>query len=308
MFLGFYESHDAAHRFWEYRAEAKGNDNGNQSNELSNAIRDAYNAIDYQIGLLLEKMPAEINVFVLSCYGMAQHFPTDGLTEAFCRTLGYQALPEPVQKSISPLDFLRHIVPQSWRETLSHHLPAAFQERALANHFRYSTNWERTTAFSIPSLYTSFLRVNLQGREPRGIIKSGVEYETMLERLEADLRRLIDPETGEPAVKQVERTVDLFRCSPPEVLPDLFVGWNSSSHFMERVMHRNTKIAQQKPNYFRGSYHSREGFMAAAGPSIRALGNAGNISLLDLAPTFLSLLGQPVPEKMTGEVVKALVG
>jgi len=64
---------------------------------------------------------------------------------------------------------------------------------------------------------------------------------------------------------------------------------------------------QKKPEFFRVSDHTSHGFTAAAGSSIRNQGSIGDISLLDLVPTFLALTGGHIPERMTGRVMNVLV-
>jgi PUA-like domain len=77
--------------------------------------------------------------------------------------------------------------------------------------------------------------------------------------------------------------------------------------FLERVAHPKVELVQAKQLYDRSSYHSFSGLVAAAGPSIRAYGHLGEVSLLDFPPTFLSLMGEPLPQKLTGRVLKAMV-
>lgn len=301
VFAGFFESHTAGHRFWTYRPGVQA-----EESELTHAIRDVYQALDRQMGLLLAELPAEANVFIISCFGMEDYYPTTGLIEAFCRQLGYQAAPEPAPPSLKPLPLARRMIPETWRAAIGNYLPLRIQERLLADQFRNSTNWEKTTAFAIPSLYTSFLRVNLQGREPQGIVQPGADYEAVLERLEDDLKQLIDPQTGRAAVQRIVRTADWFDCGPPESLPDMFVEWQPARHYMQRVVHPKAELVQQKLGYHRDSYHSNNGFIAAMGPSIQKRGEMGDVSLLDLAPTFLSLMGEAIPERMTGRPIEAI--
>jgi predicted AlkP superfamily phosphohydrolase/phosphomutase len=194
------------------------------------------------------------------------------------------------------------MVPEAWRIALSRRLPRETRERLLADQFRRSTDWTRTTAFAIPASYTSYVRVNLHGREPHGIVAPGTEYMALLDRLEADFKQLIDPETNEPAVTRVERTVELFRCDPPMSLPDLFVEWRPG-RFMQRVVHPRTELVQKKPDFYRRGDHSTNGFFAAAGPQIRSQGAIGEVAILDFAPTSLALMGESVPPVMTGRVM-----
>ena len=111
--------------------------------------------------------------------------------------MGYQTLHSaPADFALNPLSLARRFIPQSWRNAMSHHFSLSLQERLLTDSFSNSTNWEKTRAFAIPSLYTSFIRVNLQGREPLGIVKPGKEYNDLLTQIETDLQHLIDPVTN----------------------------------------------------------------------------------------------------------------
>jgi hypothetical protein len=107
-------------------------------------------------------------------------------------------------------------------------------------------------------------------------------------------------------VKQVTRTVEAFHCGPPASLPDLFVEWKSGAHFMQRLVHPRAELVQPKPPLFRTNNHSSNSFMAAAGPSIQGRGALDGISPLDLAPTFLSLMGEPIPGMLSGKIIEAI--
>jgi predicted AlkP superfamily phosphohydrolase/phosphomutase len=301
----FSESHTASHQFWKYRPDACGPDIPAKENTLTRAIRDIYQAIDHQIGLLLKRLPNIANIFLVSSVGLKDDYPTINLIDAFCRRLGYQAPAEPKPFLRQPVTLFRRIVPESWRIALSRPLPRETRELLLADQFRRDTNWEKTKAFSIPSYYTSFVRINLKGREPKGIVEPGPEYEILLDHLESDLKQLVDPNTNEPAVKRVARTIEIFGRDFSDSLPDLFVEWKPG-HFIQRVVHLRGELVQKKPEFFRVSDHSSHGFTAAAGSSIRRQGSIGDISLLDLAPTFLALMEEPIPERMAGRVMKVL--
>jgi predicted AlkP superfamily phosphohydrolase/phosphomutase len=300
----FAGSHVANHQFWKYRPEVQDGAEGAEG-ELTHAIRNVYQAIDREVGLLVAQLPRESNVFIVSSVGMEDDYPTTGLIEAFCRQLGYQASPAPTGVSLRPLDLARRIVPEAWRTALSRHLPREKRERLLADQFRAGTDWRKTTAFAIPASYTSFIRVNLRGREPQGVVEPGAEYEALLDRIEADLRQLVDPQTNEQAVTRVARTVELFRCDPHVSLPDLFIAWKPG-RFMRRVVHPRAELVQKKPDFYRRSDHSSNGFVAAAGPSIQKRGALGEVEVLNLAPTFLSLLGESIPQTLPGQVIEAL--
>lgn len=307
MVIGFHDAHTASHRFWKYLRKKDPGNRAIENNELTSAIRNIYQAIDREMGLLLEKLSSSVNVFIVSAYGMEDQYPTTGLMEAFCRKLGYHV---PAASSPFLANLVRHtqhLLPPVCHAVLDRCLPASIQERLISNQFHSSTNWKKTMAFAIPSLYTSFVRINLQGREPEGIVLAGTEYEALLDRLENDLKQLIDPITGETPIRQISRTANLFSSSFPDHLPDLFIEWKPAFHFIQTLVHPKTQLIQSKPYYFRDSYHSMTGFVLGAGPSIPRLGDIGNISLLDLAPTFLCLMGEEVPHLLKGKPIKTLL-
>jgi predicted AlkP superfamily phosphohydrolase/phosphomutase len=299
MVAAFSESHTAAHQFWDFNPEISGGSAAGPD-DLKDSIREVYRAIDRELGLLLADLPERANVFLVSSVGLVDHYPTNGLLEAFCRDLGYQAAPEALPSSLHPMEMLRRLLPESWRVALGQYLPPQTRERLYVEAFRRGTDWGRTTAFPIPGLCTGYLRVNLQGREPMGIVKPGGEYEQVLDRLEADLKLLVDPASGGPAVEEVLRVNDAYGPDRHPALPDLYVKWVPRPYSMDRVLHPRAELRQSRHPFFRSSDHSQAGFVAAAGPAVRSCGDIGPVSVLDLAPTFLALLDEPIPGDLTG--------
>ncbi len=303
----FGEPHTAGHQFWKYQPGSQSIEKVTEFNELTNGIRDIYQAIDQEIGLLLEQLPKNSNFCLVSSVGIQDQYPSRGLIEDFCHKLGYQTTAKSSAASLNPIKLIRQIIPESWRVAISKHFPGKTRERLLSDKFRSNTDWTKTIAFSTPSTYNSLLRVNLRGREPEGIVEMGNEYEQVLDKLQADLEQLIDPNTGQAVVKQVVRSNQAFNCDPlTSSLPDLFVEWQPCPYFLERVIHPRAELNQQKPEFFRGSNHSQIGFFAAAGLDIKQQGAIADISVLDLAPTFLTLMGEKIPEYMVGEPIEQI--
>jgi predicted AlkP superfamily phosphohydrolase/phosphomutase len=302
----FAEAHTGSHQFWRYRPESNQPVPKEHDGELKDAIKNLYQAIDAEFGKILDRQPPNANVFVVSSVGMKSQWPAAGLSEAIPFALGYQFAPKGASSGFDPLSWLRKMLPRSVRNALSGFLSSETRENLVSDKFRKATDWSRTRLFSIPSYYTSQFRVNLAGREPEGIVEPGAEYEKTLDEFEAELRQLVDPVTKRPAMKAIRRTQDLFGGDPPEILPDLFAEWEEADHFVERVEHPKGEIVQSPCEFHRGSDHSQFGFVAAAGPAIENRGDLGEISLLDLTPTFLELLGQPAAEELPGKALNIL--
>lgn len=308
IITGFTESHLAVHKFWQYLGKNRDDSKTSNEEKLENAIRDIHQAIDKQMGLFLEQLPGKVNVAIFSSFGTWSKYPTPGLINDFLEKLGYYVPSGPAPFSLHPVSILRRVLSEKVRIRLSALLLSnERREKILADQFRQGADWSKTTAFAIPSYYMGFIRVNLKGREPNGIIEPGDEYEKVLKSLEKDLKLLVNAETGEPSVNRVFRPRDEFGIDPKDILPDLCVDWSRSKSFVREVIHPNATITQEEAEFHRGTDHDKEGFIAAAGPSIKQSGNIGEVDVLDLAPTFLALMNEPRQPDMTGSVVKSIL-
>jgi predicted AlkP superfamily phosphohydrolase/phosphomutase len=299
----FAEAHTGGHQAWEYRRDAKG-DGARPDHGMGDALLRLYQAVDTEIGRIVEALPPTATVFVVSSVGMLSQYPTEELLESFCRRLGYQATPQPTpsngpapRRSVTAV--LRGLVPESARNLISRFLPFHVQARLLSEKFAASTDWSRTTVYAPPGYYTGCLRVNLRGREPNGIVSPGADYEALLSRLEADLHALRDAETGAPVIARTLRTRELFGDDPHPALPDLTVFWAEHDRPLRRLRHPRAELTQSPHAFHRGSHHTTEGLLVAAGSGVRGTGRASDVNPLALAPTLLTLLDVVPPGTMT---------
>jgi predicted AlkP superfamily phosphohydrolase/phosphomutase len=161
------------------------------------------------------------------------------------------------------------------------------------------------------------IRLNLKGREPAGVLEPGAEADAFCAALAADLLAIIDDRTGEPAIRRVVRTADLYDGPCLAELPDLLVDWDdrapTSSATVGRgndavVRLRSPKLGLvEGPNlYCRTGEHRIEGMLVAAGPGI-ASGTLGRaVSVLDYSPTLTGLLGV-TPAQGEGRPIEAVM-
>ncbi len=71
-------------------------------------------------------------------------------------------------------------------------------------------DWGTSKAYAIGST-AGQIYVNLEGREPGGIIKNGSEYEAVREEIITELKGLTDPETGQRIVEEIYRKEEPIR-------------------------------------------------------------------------------------------------
>jgi len=293
--IGFGETHDATHLLWPWHCGEK-----KAQGDLDNPVLQIYQSIDKEIGYYLDMLPENAHICILSAYGTKSQYPTAMLGETLLERLGYQV---PLKRKLNltdPYSILRGMLPESIRRKLSKFLPLANQMHLLADNFTHRTDFANSVAFYIPSLYSNWIRINLEGREPQGMVKSGGEYVSLLDEIGHQFMQLIDPGTGKCAISSVLRTVDSAREDPVNSrLPDLVVQWKSSTQILDRVIHPQGEIRQPKPHFYRNSYHGLPGFALFNSPGMREV-QSGHWSHLDLAPTFLELLNLDIPRNMSG--------
>jgi predicted AlkP superfamily phosphohydrolase/phosphomutase len=169
-------------------------------------------------------------------------------------------------------------------------------------------DFERTKAFA----YGTFgnIVINVQGRERDGIVAAGAEYEAVRDQIAGALRELRDPATGRQIVAAVHRREDLFSGPQIERVPDLVVEFSDYAWLGKGNLKRRTEsiwdrveIAGTDAAYV-GS-HRHEGIVALTGPSAAPGGLFASIE--DIAPTIQYLLGEPIPERMEGQLIDAAI-
>jgi predicted AlkP superfamily phosphohydrolase/phosphomutase len=295
VIAGFNELHDCGHVLWHF-FEGRG-DSRDPKGELSGELQRLYEAVDREVGRLLAAAPAGTTVCLLSTYGLKDQYPTLELTEKLMTGFGFTTLRKFEPKGFSAVRIARRLVPEPVRFALSKHLPVKLQQNLVASRFSESIDWQNTRAVVIPSsLFSGHIRVNLKGREPNGIVEPGAQYNAVLDEIESEFRKVVDPRTGAPVVAVALRSAGVHSEGPNWWLPDMYIHWQRSRHFLDRVIHPKLgELSQRQSEFHRSSYHQRPGFVSISGPGIEPARLENEIDLEDIAPTLRSSLGLAGP-------------
>ncbi len=163
-------------------------------------------------------------------------------------------------------------------------------------------DWGRSRAYGVHFFYPLVgVEINLKGRQKRGVVAPGAEYESLRHELCARLELLVDPATGQKVCQRVCCREEMFHGPYLEHLPDvvavLHPDYDGKVQLESEVFAEN-ELQWEYP--FMG-YHSREAFFAVRGPDVVPGHVLPRADMVDLAPTLLQLLGVPIPASMEGK-------
>jgi predicted AlkP superfamily phosphohydrolase/phosphomutase len=300
----FGETHVAGHYCLQDAASA--------SAESQPLMLEIYQELDRAIAMLCEAAGPDATVIIISGDRVAPNHAGWHLLPEVLARLGYLAngsAPSSVgaqagslpRKRLDPVKVLRDLLPKNFRKSLARMLPTALRDKLAQRVDTADTDWSRTRVYCLPTDLEGYLRVNLRGREPQGIVTPGTEYETLLSGLRTALMELRDPTSGEAIVREVIRTDEAFPGDRQDWLPDLIVRWNGQQPITGATSLLIGTVTSVSPDLRPGT-HAGPGFVLAAGPGIVPAQELKQAHILDFAPTVLTRLGVAVPAHMLGRV------
>lgn len=285
----FKEAHCVAHHFWHLRDQSdpdyplEGLDHG------WNPVKRVYQALDAAIGKILANVDAETHVIVFSDLSMATNITGEHLLDEILFRLE-----RPMLAGVSRL-----------LQNGSHGSRDGWSGRARAWMKRELHPYR--SAFQVEhNEMSGAVRCNVKGREPHGQIAPGPELQAFLDRLEEDLLKVVNPDSGEPIVAKVLRTDEVFAGEHRDLLPDLFVIWNRTRPITAAASSKIGELRIPSPDWRSGN-HASDGFFFACGPSMLTRKGPELASIMDLAPTIGRLLGVSIPD-VDGRCIAALCG
>ena len=184
-------------------------------------------------------------------------------------------------------------------------MPTALRDKLAQRVDTADIDWSRTSAYCLPTDLEGYIRVNLRGREPQGIVAPGEEYGQLLQSLTASLLELRNAATGARIVRRVIAADDAFPGDRRAQLPDLIVQWESVGPIEGITSERIGVVNGESPDTRSGT-HCGPGFVAAAGPGVSAGATLQAASILDLAPSILARMGVEAPPAMQGRIWRQL--
>jgi predicted dehydrogenase/predicted AlkP superfamily phosphohydrolase/phosphomutase len=315
----FGESHPAGHYFWHLHDPSYIAHPSEGAGLLQHALRDVYVALDRAIGEVLRSVDDRTTVFLVSGDGMGPNYSGSHILADLLARMGLlntggtdqeiAANHKPSRPRGDVLSTIRQMIPERLRIAVSQKLLSRRLRETLSVRWKTAgISWEHTRAFLIENANEGYIRINLKGREPRGVVEPGLEYANLCDEIARTARSMINPANERPAALTVHKTDDLYRGPCRDAMPDVIINWNDEARLTtELLTEKYGRVRSNAPGWALAPYytgnHRPNAFMIALGPDVARETVHDGASILDLAPTILAAFGIEPPEYMDGEVL-----
>lgn len=261
------------HEYYHYAKPAEFPEVPPSYEEKKDIINDYYRMLDVELDILIKSLKTPANIVIVSDHGM-----------------------EALSKDVPPIgDFLCNNLLDSLG--------------LLKKRDEYSLDWEKTTLFQygyhLPALQRE-LRLNIQGRDPHGIIEAKdfeirrEEYITILRDL--NVRKKDDPKTVIPLFTVVAKignnSADIHCELNVSVRPqdELLLGPETVpiNAFLTHFLRHSSGQHDDAP----------PGILIFSGPSFKKGITLQKCHVTDVLPTVLSALALPMSDEMDGHVLE----
>ncbi len=161
-------------------------------------------------------------------------------------------------------------------------------------------DWSKTKAYA---LGFGGIYLNINGRECYGIIPES-EIKGIKQEIAAGLRQLKDPETQEAVIKNVYFQEDVFRGPYMNNAPDLFVGFNEGYRASWQTALGGVPglLLEENKKKWSGD-HLIDPNLVPGVIFVNKKVKLGQPSIVDIAPTILTVFNIGKPQEMQGKVL-----
>jgi predicted AlkP superfamily phosphohydrolase/phosphomutase len=298
------------HYFWRYIDPNHPGYDEDKAQRYGDSILNIYRQMDEQLGYFLDQVDEHTTLIAMSDHGAGAVYKRTHLNN----WLMQQDLLRLKNSALSKFKYhlfrrgftfrnvhrlLRRMVNQRYRGIVPRRTPGGLLRHIFLSH--RDVDWSRTKAFAFGGNGEIF--INVRGRDAEGVVEPGQEYEEVREQIMAGLAKLTIPGTGQPLVARSYKKEELYHGEEMDAMPDILIepaDWNYSD--CGDLEFSSNKLFDS-PVVISG-HHRKNGILALTGRGAKSGLKLDGTNILDLAPTILYLLGQPVPEDMDGRVLK----
>ena len=293
--------------------------------EDEKALRAVYQAVDQEIGAIIKHSYPEY-VFVVSDHGIGPYDGYEVRLNEVLRNAGYLSAVEggrgmPTWASVRDTKLAKGnantkpsqgalervasrlarigLTPQQAKPLLELLGLTEWVKRILPTEamdaMREQVDFPHSKAY-VRSRIECGVRINLEGREPNGIVPPE-EYEAVRDEIIGLLSELQSPD-GEYVFETVDRREAFFDGPAITDAVDVVTVPTDFDYFLSAQLGNDIFKAPREP-----WNHKYDGIISILGPDIDGDFSIANATILDVAPTVLATLGIPIADRMDGRVL-----
>ena len=288
----FAAPHRGGHRLFD-RSSIEGPIGEGEGVEFDEALRALYIACDEAVGKLLASAKGAA-VIAFSLHGMMPNITRIDLLDGMLSRVLENGSTAPTRRGL--VRRLGEALPKELRAAVTRAVPTRLRNVLVTRWSTGGIDWTRTSAFTLRCDLQGYVRINLAGREARGLVPES-ELRPLCDRIADGLLSFRDADDGSPVVSEVLRTTEVFPDGPRKHrLPDLLVMWPESPGAVHRAVKssRYGSVERATPGRIpngRSGNHRPQGFFVARGSGFPAGARLRpDAHILDLAPTVLEAL------------------
>jgi predicted AlkP superfamily phosphohydrolase/phosphomutase len=298
------------HYFW---ADMESKD---PSNPFRGVVESAYRALDTAIGRLMQAAGPDTNVIVMSDSGAGPLYSGVNLNSLLGQLgfLHYQEQPAAAKttKDVTLAEKVRRTALARLRKSplyfAANHYLKPLKSWMQSKRDGTGIDWSRTRAYARGQW--GHIYINLKGRDPRGIVEPA-DYDRVCAEIAAQLTATVDPQRREKPIVKVWRRDELYHGPAVEQAPDLIVDWRDGGYMPNDRDRGETAIFaprfRQYMSWPTSGSHRLDGVLIAAGPDIEPGTRVHGARLIDILPTWLQLLRQPLQPELEGKPIYSLL-
>lgn len=310
FFSHFWGTDRAQHELWHLIDETHPRYDRREADEFGPRLRSFYSALDAGVAQIVSDA-RDANIVIASDHGFG---PIHSFLSfnVWLNDHGYLKLKDDPGTLVKRLAFSLGLTPvMFYRLSMAlglakHRLAGGFHARQrmqmLLNRFFLSlenVDWTKTKAYSRGNYGQIY--INLKGREPQGCVEPGREYDEVREAIRADLLAARSEATGEPLFDRVNFREEIYEGPYVDEAADIvFIPGDMRDKALGTLDFTSNRFSF--PVHGNSGDHRMEGIFLGIGEAFEQDKRLGGLSILDIAPTVLYLLGLPVPKAMDGKV------
>lgn len=226
------------------------------------SLIEIFRELDRQIGELIAAADSNTKVVIFSLHGMQPSHGTPAFLGAWLCEKGFASMPgwrgqSWKERATATFGAIKRRMPAPLRTLYYKIMPPVVTHQLARPTMLPFYDWSKTRAFSLPTDQHGWIRINLTGREARGIVPIN-SYDETCGALQGELANLRS-DAGEPLVERVIRTADSVEVAMRQRLPDIIVHW-SEAVFASSLQIAGSNVQPELVGRKYVAQHSFEGF------------------------------------------------